>query len=108
MDNSRWQRNQYYLYLACEYAAYFSAGRLVFTIIFCGIQESAVRGPRAATLLPLGGLLEHSRTPRGLAAGTEGRASPPRLALPFPRCTVGTPASPRPPTAKKPLQKGMV
>lgn len=53
MDNSRRQMNQYYLYLACEFTAYFSTGRLAFTIIFRGIQESAVSRPRAATLLSL-------------------------------------------------------
>ena len=78
MDNSRWQMNQYYLYLACECAAYFSTGRLAFTIIFCRIQESAVVGPRAATLLSFQESCWNTRTrsPRDLATSTEGSARP--------------------------------
>lgn len=108
MDNSRWQTNQYYLYLACEYAAYFSAGRLVFTIIFCGIQESAVRGPRAATLLPPRRVVGTHKDPALLGGRCRVKCQPiPPSATLSPPCG-GHAASPRPPTAEKPLHEGMV
>lgn len=83
VDNSRWQTSQYYLYLACGYAAYFSAGRLAFTVVSCRIQESAVGGPRAATLLSFQESCwsTRTRTPRDSATSTEESARP---SLPVP------------------------
>lgn len=54
MANSRWQTDQYYLYLASACAVDFSITRLVSMIFFfCNIQDAAAHRTGSATFLSL-------------------------------------------------------